>query len=457
MDDLGFILFVILMSLAGFFSFQLKSKKKYFIFLLNIGFFLVLNSFLILLPIFQIACIHFLTRKSVLKRLFPVGLFVIILPLAFVKILDAHGAGFGWLSQIKFTGLAFYTLQLYAYYFDVWSYKIQRHKSILELACYSIYFPNLISGPVERPASFLGQLNSVPSSLSLERYKFAVLIFCGVLKKFVFANNLSEYVMPVIERPYNYGGPAILITMLLSKFFLYYDISGYSDMAVGISGFFGVRLTQNFNRPLWANNMKDFWQRWHISVSTWIRDYIFFPLLTTKVVRLGLTGVLFVTFFLFGLWHGFTLPFVIYGMIQGLLLRFNDNFEKLYRFLKLNDQIFSKTIKWLLFYPVFIAAPSVLFFSTSVGNFLEFIKLLPTKSIMPFTSYLNISRIPLWIIIVMIVCFEIMTYWKRNFSVALWYSNRGYFSKLLVGLFVVLSILAFAKINENINFIYGGF
>jgi alginate O-acetyltransferase complex protein AlgI len=361
-SDLNFIGYIFSCALlACFISLFKGSVRVFLIFAANCVAFYWLNKNFLLLLLLQTWLIFLLCKSlKIKKNLFlALGLIVVLLPLIAVRVVElipekTIEAG------ITIVGISFYSLQMFSYLMDVRWERIVPQESFVRLFCYFVFFGNIISGPVERSKKFFAQLDE-KFSLTSKVFTHAIMyIFLGLVKKFVLADNLKIYAIQPLNKPIENPGLPILIAILLSKFYLYYDLSGYSDMVVGVSKLLGIELTRNFNRPLFAMNIADFWKRWHISVSTWIRDYIFFPLLATPLVVLGTSGLITITFLIFGLWHGFQWTFVVYGLLQALFLILWPRIEKIQ---VLNSV--PKALRWFLFYFFILAIPKILFFVTS--------------------------------------------------------------------------------------------
>jgi alginate O-acetyltransferase complex protein AlgI len=196
------------------------------------------------------------------------------------------------------------------------------HAHLGRFALYLAFFPKLMQGPIERSRDLLPQLEK-PVELSYENIRDGLLLFgYGLLKKIVVADRLATYVDPVFANVHGYSGPVFLLATYGFAFQLYYDFSGYTDMALGSAKVFGIRLTQNFDSPYLSTGIADFWRRWHISFSRWILDYIFKPLqMRWRDARTaGTIGALMITFLVSGVWHGATWGFVVWGLLHGVFL-----------------------------------------------------------------------------------------------------------------------------------------
>ncbi len=256
----------------------------------------------------------------------------------FLKTLNSIGDFSG--IQIKFTlpgllipmGISFFSFKLVSYSADVFLGKIKPEKHFGYFALYVSFFPQILMGPIERAGNFLPELRKT-INFDIERIiKNLQLVAWGLFKKIVIADRLSVFVNDVFASPENQG-----INLLFGLYFyaiqIYCDFSGYSDIAIGIARILGFRSMENFNFPYFSRNIRDFWNRWHISLSTWLRDYLFLPIaystsrklkkekyikIKSDYIMYG-TGM-FITMFIGGLWHGASWTFVIWGMLHGIFL-----------------------------------------------------------------------------------------------------------------------------------------
>ena len=226
-------------------------------------------------------------------------------------------------------GLSFHVFQSLSYVIEVYKGKFSPERNYLFYALYVMFFPQLVAGPIERPAHLLPQFrkehiwNEQQVILGLER------MLWGFFKKLVIADNLALVVNHIYGSDILDGPPLILATVFFS-YQLYCDFSGYSDIAVGAAQVLGYEITENFNRPYAARSIADFWRRWHISLSNWLRDYLYYPLALSGKhhSQNRLFASLFITFVLIGLWHGANWTFVLMGALYGFYMIFATITEK---------------------------------------------------------------------------------------------------------------------------------
>jgi alginate O-acetyltransferase complex protein AlgI len=218
-------------------------------------------------------------------------------------------------------GISFYTFQSMSYTIDVYRRQIPYEPSFLKFAVFVSFFPQLVAGPIVRAAQFLPQLHRTPL-ISSERFQSGLLlVFRGLTKKIVIADMLAALgVDAVFAAPAEHSSLTLLLALYAYSFQIYNDFSGYSDIAIGAARMMGYDLPENFNRPYLATNVREFWTRWHITLSTWLRDYLYVPLGGNQRSRLLTARNLMITMLLGGLWHGAALNFLLWGAWHGLLL-----------------------------------------------------------------------------------------------------------------------------------------
>jgi alginate O-acetyltransferase complex protein AlgI len=216
-------------------------------------------------------------------------------------------------------GISFYTFQALAYLLDIYWKRAPKARSMLDCLLYMAYFPKLLSGPLARPRDFLKQLEAPAPALIPEVTHAGVLILSGLAKKVVLAALIDiKLVSDAFADPKLYSSPALWAALLGYAFLLYWDFSGYTDIALGASLLLGIRLPENFNHPYVAKDISDFWRRWHISLSAWLREYLYGPLGGLHIRRRWFAVVM--TMVIAGLWHGAGWTYVLWGLLHGVAL-----------------------------------------------------------------------------------------------------------------------------------------
>lgn len=233
--------------------------------------------------------------------------------------LFGYELGLRGLSIILPVGISFYTFQTLSYTIDVYRKRIAPSNDLLAFATYVAFFPQLVAGPIERASHFLPQLKRK----RFFNYKWAAsgisLIIWGLFKKVVIADNCAFFVNQIFDNPEGYSGIELFSGALLFSFQIYGDFSGYSDIAIGVSRLLGFDLMTNFKFPYLSKSIADFWRRWHISLSTWFRDYLYIPLGGSRGGTLLSIRNVFIIFLVSGFWHGANYTFIAWGGIHALL------------------------------------------------------------------------------------------------------------------------------------------
>jgi D-alanyl-lipoteichoic acid acyltransferase DltB (MBOAT superfamily) len=207
-----------------------------------------------------------------------------------------------------------------SYTIEVYRRRVPAEKNLLEYALYVAFFPQMVAGPIERPYELLPQFHREPR-VSLEGVRAGIVqVGWGLFKKMVIADNVADFVRLIYDTPRHYDGAALMLATLLFSIQIYCDFSGYTDIALGLARMMGYELRINFMQPYFSRSVGEFWRRWHISLSTWFRDYVYIPLGGNRVKLPRHYGNLMITFVISGLWHGANWTFVAWGFLHGLYL-----------------------------------------------------------------------------------------------------------------------------------------
>ena len=223
--------------------------------------------------------------------------------------------GFDYLLPV---GISFFTFQSLSYTIDFYFGNVQRERNFLRFATFVCFFPQLMAGPIERARHLLPQFQKFPEIRLQNFTDGASLFLVGLFKKLALANYLALYVERVYDNPKAFDAPALILATVAFGWQIFFDFSGYTDMARGVAKLLGFQLILNFNNPYLATGLGDFWSRWHISLSSWFRDYVYIPLGGNRGGILNTYRNLFITFFISGIWHGASWTFVIWGALHGL-------------------------------------------------------------------------------------------------------------------------------------------
>lgn len=215
-------------------------------------------------------------------------------------------------------GISFYTFQSISYIVDVYNKQIDSTKKFIDYVFYMTFFPHLVAGPIVRARDFIYQIN-FPLEINKKIFKESLFrIVLGLGKKLLIADYLAKYVDIVHSNPGSFSGLENLFSMYAYSFQIYFDFSGYSDIAIGIALILGYNLKENFDHPYLAENITSFWRKWHMSLSSWLRDYLYIPMGGNRKGAFNTYLFLFITMTVGGFWHGAKWTFIIWGILHGL-------------------------------------------------------------------------------------------------------------------------------------------
>jgi alginate O-acetyltransferase complex protein AlgI len=353
-----------------------RYRKFQHIFLIIASFFFLYytDNYFVSLLIFTIL-IHFYTgreiynSKTILRKkfFFVIGIVSSLAILGFYKYADFTimqfnilgnsmnlGTEIPLLNLALPIGISFYTFQSLSYIIDIWRGNLEPSKSLKEYAFFVAFFPPLVAGPILRASNFLPQLrekiSNSNSTHNLKQFviknsnlKFGItLMTLGFVKKMFFADNIAPLVNNIFSNPIGLESSTILLGTIAFGIQLYCDFSGYSDIAIGAAAILGFKIPLNFNKPFFATSPSDFWTRWHISLSTWVKDYLYYPLVFKNRKSSGVVFTsLLVSMLLMGLWHGASWNFIIWGGIHGIFLAIYTIIRK--KFPQISSNSFLKT------------------------------------------------------------------------------------------------------------------
>lgn len=342
-------------------------------------------------------------------------------------------------------GISFYTFQTLSYSIDVYRSKIKPTSNIISFFSYVSFFPQLVAGPIERASNLIPQIES-KRNLDLKQFKagfFQILI--GLFRKVVIADNLALYVDLVYNDPEIYNSSTLLLATFLYSFQIYFDFSGYSDIAIGTAKLLGFNFKQNFNLPYFSNSITEFWRKWHISLSSWLKDYLYISLGGNRKGKLLTYRNLILTMLLGGLWHGSSWNFIIWGLIHGFILAL----EKI---------LFSKKEKKYSFkYGFIYTFPTVLiawifFRSQTLDESFYILKsIINFKFSLPVISDLNIIVTSLFVLLLGLIFDSILKLKKihlENFGAH--FKNKTYI--LYCSLIILILVLFYSTSDQFIYF-----
>ena len=258
--------------------------------------------------------IGLMLEKQRKKSVVVLGVFLIIGTLLVAKYVNLW---FSWGFAVPL-GLSYYTLMSVGYLLDVYHGKVKAERNLFSFALFLCFFPQVVAGPIGRSGDLLPQWNR-KVSITIDGVRTGFIMFLtGLFEKFVLADNLAKLTNGIFFEETQYEGLALWIGILLYTLRIYFNFAGYSLIAIGGARMLGIQLMVNFKSPLYATSMKEFWRRWHISLSTWFRDYLYIPLGGSRVSSIRTDFNLLLVFVMSGIWHGTTIGFFIWGFLHGI-------------------------------------------------------------------------------------------------------------------------------------------
>lgn len=274
----------------------------------------------------------FVTKAKHPKRVLIVGVLLALFPLAFFKYfnfinetvssalalagLDFHMTGLNWAIPI---GISFFTFQALGYLWDVYYKREEAEHDFLTYALFVSFFPSILSGPINKASLVIPQLKQLRPYFDYGKAVEGLkMLLWGMFMKVVVADRVALYVDTVLPSYENYTGLSCFVASVLYTIQIYADFAGYSLMAMGVGKELGFELTENFRRPYFAVSITDFWHRWHISLSTWLKDYVYIPMGGSRCSKRRNYWNIFVTFFVSGIWHGANWTFIVWGCMHGI-------------------------------------------------------------------------------------------------------------------------------------------
>jgi len=391
-------------------------------------------------------------------------------------------APFSWKTSVLLpVGISFFTLQALGYLIDVYRDDIYAEKNFFRYALFISFFPQLVAGPIERSKNLLKQLNE-PQPLVYENIRKGLLLIAyGLFCKMVIADRAAILVDTVYGAPQTYGGLYIVVATFFFTFQIYCDFYGYSTIARGCALTMGIHLMDNFNAPYFSKSIKEFWRRWHISLSEWLRDYLYIPLGGNRRGGVCKERNVLITFAVSGLWHGASFAYIVWGILHGAYQVAEDigqamkqNIQSLYNKIcfSLKDEEADKTeMKPLLFSTqvwrtirTFILVSFAWLFFRSGGLtyalvMLRELKVINWQIIFDGSLYtLGVSREEIYMLLLAIVVLMYVDYKKyRGIDVADLLLAQGWWLRTLIIITLVLSILLFGcygEIYDTKQFIY---
>ena len=354
-------------------------------------------------------------------------------------------------------GISFYTFQTLSYVIDVYRGDIEAEHHFGYYATFVSFFPQLVAGPIERTGNLLPQIKSAKKFNQTQAIDGAKVIVWGYFKKMVIADYISGYVDQIYDGLSNYTGFALVMVIFLFTIQIYCDFSGYSNIAQGAAKLLGIDLMDNFKSPYFSTSVKEFWRRWHISLSTWFRDYVYIPLGGSRCGKVRHNINLLITFLVSGLWHGASWTFVFWGGMHGLAQIIENLANSLLK--KIRAKKVGKFISFIVVFAfcniawVFFRAKT---FSDAIYVLTNSIKGIssPYLYIVNGVNESGIGVLKSLYILVMITIMSIVDYLNLNGDIILKIKQKKPFVRWILYFAIALLVVIFAQKGEPAEFVY---
>ena len=355
-------------------------------------------------------------------------------------------------------GISFYTFQTLSYTIDVYKGKLKPTKDLIAFTAFVSFFPQLVAGPIERASNLLPQFYKK----RVFEYDKAVdglkQILWGLFKKMVIADNAAQIANDIFNNSADYSGSTLVVGAVFFTFQIYGDFSGYSDIAIGTSRLFGFRLQQNFAYPYFSRNFSEVWRRWHISLTTWFRDYVFIPMIQSKDQRSNWTKItyIFVLFFITGLWHGANWTFVVWGLLHASFFIpsvFNKNKKRTTAIVAQGKNLpSSKELLQMIITFSLIVFTMIFFRAENVGHAFSYVSTIFSDSILTVPEFSG-RRLALSTAI-LIVLFMLVEWFGRNEQYAIAKLGTEWNSTYRYAMYYSIIFAIFFFMGSQQQFIY---
>ena len=353
-------------------------------------------------------------------------------------------------------GISFYTFQTLSYTIDIYRKKLSPTTDFVAFAAFVGFFPQLVAGPIERASNLLPQFK-INRTFSFIKAKDGLRqILWGLFKKIVIADNAAYYVNLIFENSENYSGSTLLLGAFFFAFQIYGDFSGYSDIAIGVARLFGFNLMKNFAFPYFSRDIAEFWRRWHISLSTWFRDYVYIPLGGSHGNLLKKVRNTFIIFIISGFWHGANWTFIFWGFLNALLFLplILRNKNRLYLDIVAKNRIFPTLVEFIQIISTFILTMFiwVFFRADSIGEAFKYIKSIFSSSLFTMPELPNLLMAKMTFLI--IILFIFIEWLGRNKEYALAGIGLKTYRSIRWSLYYCIIFLIFFFWGDTQEFIY---
>jgi len=343
-------------------------------------------------------------------------------------------------------GISYYTLQVISYLSDVYRGKYPATKDFFSYALYIFYFPCLFLGPINRYDEFTNALKE-RKKFTFERMVDGVLRICvGLFKKFIIAGRISIVIFSITSK--SLTGGYVLLAFVFYSFLLYSDFSGGIDIVLGVSHIFGITLRENFDRPYFSSNLKEFWRRWHMSLSSFLRDYIYIPLGGNRLGKTRQKINLMITFLISGFWHG--INYLLWGFFHGLGVIFYDKLDTKYKWFNTLVTFLIVSILWAFFiYPNSFEAIKMILSIFTTFNYIQIIKNF---------SILGLSSMNFFILLISIVILLLYDFFRDFLKLKMQKISLEWKVSIVFSLILIILVFGIYGIGFQVEeFIYSKF
>ena len=360
------------------------------------------------------------------------------------------------LNIILPVGISFYTFQTLSYTIDVYRKQLEPTKDALAFFTFVAFFPQLVAGPIVRASNLLPQFYKT-YQFNYDRVKSGLLLMAfGLFKKMVIADRLSILVNQVYNNPGEYHGYETIVATIFFAFQIYCDFSGYSDIAIGLARTMGFDLMKNFDSPYFSKSITEFWRRWHISLSTWFRDYVYIPLGGSKNGKYRTYFNLFVVFLISGLWHGAAMTFIIWGAIHGIIIVLEKSLKvyrvKAYETIKINNNSFSNKLGFTIITFIIVCFSWIFFRANNLSDALLVINnsMIDNYNGVSYGGLfkLGLDKLHFWVAVLSIIALLLFDLFHKKKNAMKWLSNQNFIFRWGVYISIVFVIIIFGVYGD---------
>lgn len=353
-------------------------------------------------------------------------------------------------------GISFYTFQTLSYSIDVYRQKIRPNKDLVAFLAFVSFFPQLVAGPIERAKNLLPQFirnRTFTYERGIEGFKQ---IIWGGFKKMVIADNCAIYVDLMFSSPADYSGSTLVIGAVLFSFQIYADFSGYSDIAIGTGKLFGFQLKQNFAYPYFSRDVSEFWRRWHISLSSWFKDYVYIPLGGSRVKKALKIRNTLIVFIISGFWHGASWNFIFWGLLNAMLILpaiLRGTNRKYIKSINEHKQLPNIRELFKIFKTFSLVTFTFIFFRTeSLTDAFIYLKIIFSSTLFELPYFLGMRQA---LILIILIGFLLFIEWlgrDSEYAIKKLFKKHHIIIQWIFYFFIVIIILLYGA--NNSNFIY---